>query len=453
MKSMNNSNSAPTALGTERIWKLLLQFAIPSVIAMTASSLYNIIDSIFIGQGVGPLAISGLAISFPLMNLSAAFGSLVGAGGAALMSLRLGQKDYSSANLILGNAFTLNLVIGTIYAIVVLIFLDPILYFFGASDATIPYARDYMEIISLGNVITHLYFGQNALLRASGFPAKSMYATIGSVLINIILAPIFIYVFEWGIRGAALATIIAQASMLAWQMLIFCDKSNFIHFHKGVFKLRKKIVKDALSIGLAPFLMNSVSCVVVIVINQGLIRYGGDLQVGAYGIINRISFFFAMIVAGLNMGMQPVAGYNYGARQLARVNKALKLTILLATSVMSIGFIVGEFFPRAVASLFTSDEGLISLVVQGMRIVLIFFPIVGFQMVASNFFQSIGKPGKAIFMSLSRQVVFLLPALFILPNIFGVKGIWYSIPLADLLASMITAYLLFHQLKKSKLNL
>jgi putative MATE family efflux protein len=453
MRSMNNSKSAPTALGTESIWKLLLQFAIPSVIAMTASSLYNIIDSIFIGQGVGPLAISGLAISFPLMNLSAAFGSLVGAGGAALMSLRLGQKDYSSANLILGNAFTLNVVIGTIYAIVVLIFLDPILYFFGASDATIPYARDYMEIISLGNVITHLYFGQNALLRASGFPAKSMYATIGSVLINIILAPIFIYVFDWGIRGAALATIIAQASMLAWQMLIFCDKSNFIHFHKGVFKLRKKIVKDSLSIGLAPFLMNSVSCVVVIVINQGLIRYGGDLQVGAYGIINRISALFAMIVAGLNMGMQPVAGYNYGARQLARVNKVLKLTILLATSVMSVGFIIGEFFPRAVASLFTKDEGLISLVVPGMRIVLIFFPIVGFQMVASNFFQSIGKPGKAIFMSLSRQVVFLLPALFILPNIFGVKGVWYSIPLADLLASMITAYLLFHQLKKSKLSL
>lgn len=453
MKSLNNSKSAPTVLGTESIWKLLLQFAIPSVIAMTASSLYNIIDSIFIGQGVGPLAISGLAISFPLMNLSAAFGSLVGAGGAALMSLRLGQKDYSSANLILGNAFTLNLVIGIIYAIVVLIFLDPILYFFGASDATIPYARDYMEIISLGNVITHLYFGQNALLRASGFPAKSMYATIGSVLINIILAPIFIYVFDWGIRGAALATIIAQASMLAWQMLIFCDKSNFIHFHKGVFKLRKKIVKDSLSIGLAPFLMNSVSCVVVIVINQGLIRYGGDLQVGAYGIINRISALFAMIVAGLNMGMQPVAGYNYGARQLARVNKVLKLTILLATSVMSVGFIIGEFFPRAVASLFTKDEGLISLVVPGMRIVLIFFPIVGFQMVASNFFQSIGKPGKAIFMSLSRQVVFLLPALFILPNIFGVKGVWYSIPLADLLASMITAYLLFHQLKKSKLSL
>jgi putative MATE family efflux protein len=453
MSNMNNSKGAPTELGTESIWKLLLQFAIPSVIAMTASSLYNIIDSIFIGQGVGPLAISGLAISFPLMNLSAAFGSLVGAGGAALMSLRLGQKDYSSANLILGNAFTLNLVIGIIYAVVVLIFLDPILYFFGASDATIPYARDYMEIISLGNVITHLYFGQNALLRASGFPAKSMYATIGSVLINIILAPIFIYVFDWGIRGAALATIIAQASMLAWQMLIFCDKSNFIHFHKGVFKLRKKIVKDSLSIGLAPFLMNSVSCVVVIVINQGLIRYGGDLQVGAYGIINRISALFAMIVAGLNMGMQPVAGYNYGARQLARVNKVLKLTILLATSVMSVGFIIGEFFPRAVASLFTKDEGLISLVVPGMRIVLIFFPIVGFQMVASNFFQSIGKPGKAIFMSLSRQVVFLLPALFILPNIFGVKGVWYSIPLADLLASMITAYLLFHQLKKSKLSL
>ena len=317
------TKGAPTVLGSERVWKLLLQYAIPSVIAMTASSLYNIIDSIFIGQGVGPLAISGLAITFPLMNLSAAFGSLVGAGAAALMSLRLGQKDYSSANAILGNVFTMNIIIGITYSIFVLSFLDPILYFFGASKDTISYAREYMIVISIGNVVTHMYFGLNALLRASGYPAKSMYTTILSVVINIILAPVFIYVAGWGIKGAALATVIAQTSMLIWQLKMFNNKQNFIHFQKGMFRLRKKIVKDSLSIGLAPFLMNAASCVIVIIINQNLIKYGGDLQVGAYGIINRVAALFVMIVLGLNMGMQPIAGYNYGARQTDRVIKCL----------------------------------------------------------------------------------------------------------------------------------
>lgn len=444
------TKGAPMALGSERVWKLLLQYAIPSVIAMTASSLYNIIDSIFIGQGVGPLAISGLAITFPLMNLSAAFGSLVGAGAAALMSLRLGQKDYSSANAILGNVFTMNVIIGLTYTVFVLSFLDPILYFFGASPDTIIYAREYMIVISIGNVVTHMYFGLNALLRSSGYPAKSMYTTILSVVINIILAPIFIYVAGWGIKGAALATVIAQTSMLIWQLRMFSNKKNFIHFQKGMFRLRKKIVKDALSIGLAPFLMNAASCVIVIIINQGLIRYGGDLQVGAYGIINRVAALFVMIVLGLNMGMQPIAGYNYGAKQTERVNKVLKQTIILATSVMIVGFLIGELFPRAVASVFTTDKELIELVIPGMRIVFIFFPIIGFQMVASNFFQSIGIPGKAIFMSLSRQVLFLLPSLLILPGFFGVNGVWYSLPVADILASIITAYLLFQHYRVTK---
>jgi len=444
------TKGAPTALGSERVWKLLLQYAIPSVIAMTASSLYNIIDSIFIGQGVGPLAISGLAITFPLMNLSAAFGSLVGAGAAALMSLRLGQKDYSSANAILGNVFTMNIIIGVTYSIFVLSFLDPILYFFGASKDTISYAREYMIVISMGNVVTHMYFGLNALLRASGYPAKSMYTTIISVVINIILAPIFIYVARWGIMGAALATVIAQTSMLIWQLRMFSNKNNYIHFQKGMFRLRKKIVKDALSIGLAPFLMNAASCVIVIIINQGLIRYGGDLQVGAFGIINRVAALFVMIVLGLNMGMQPIAGYNYGAKQTERVNKVLKHTIILATSVMIVGFLIGELFPRAVASVFTTDKELIELVIPGMRIVFIFFPIIGFQMVTSNFFQSIGIPGKAIFMSLSRQVLFLLPSLLILPRFFGVNGVWYSLPVADIFASIITAYLLFQHYRVTK---
>jgi putative MATE family efflux protein len=275
-----------------------------------------------------------------------------------------------------------------------------------------------------------------------------MYATIFSVLINIILAPVFIFVFKWGIRGAALATVIAQTSMLIVQIVHFTDKRNFIHLQKGSLKLKRKIVKDSLSIGTAPFLMNSVGSVIIIIINTSLIKYGGDLAVGAYGIINRIAFLFVMVVMGLNQGMQPIAGYNFGAKQYDRVNSVLKLTIILATSVVMAGFITGELFPRAVASVFTREEELIDIVVPGMKIVFFIFPIVGFQMVTSNFFQSIGMPWKAIFMSLSRQVIFLLPFLLILPRIYGVNGVWYSMPASDFMASIVAAYLLVKQYRK-----
>jgi putative MATE family efflux protein len=440
---------SPLALGNESVWSLLLQYAIPSVIAMTAMSLYNITDSIFIGHGVGALAISGLAITFPLMNLSAAFGTLVGVGASALMSLRLGQKDYITANKILGNVLVLNLIFGLSYTFVVLLFLDQILLFFGASSETLPYARDFMTIITLGNVVTHMYFGLNALMRATGNPKRSMYATIISVIINVILAPLFIFGFKWGIRGAALATVIAQTSMLIWQLSYFRNKENYIHFEKGSFRLKRKIVTDSMSIGLAPFLMNSAGSIIIIIINQNLIKHGGDLAVGAYGVINRVASLFAMVVFGLTQGMQPIAGYNFGAKQFDRVNAVMKLTVLLATAVMTFGFLINEIFPHAVASAFTTDEELIKIVVPGLRIVMIFFPIVGFQMVASTFFQSIGMAGKAIFMSLTRQVLFLLPCLLILPSIFGIKGVWYSMPAADLLASIIAAYLLVSQYRKS----
>jgi putative MATE family efflux protein len=417
---------------------------------MTAASLYNITDSIFIGKGVGALAISGLAITFPLMNLAAAFGSLVGVGASTLMSLRLGQKDYASANTILGNVFILNILFGAAYTVVVMLFLNKILFFFGASPDTIKYARDYMEVITLGNIITHIYFGLNAMLRATGKPQISMYSTIFSVIINAILTALFIYGFGWGIRGAALATIMAQISMLIWQVKIFSDKRNFIYLKKGTFILQKKIVNESLSIGLAPFLMNAAASVIVIVINQSLIRHGGDLAVGAYGIINRVMILFPMVVMGLNQGMQPIAGYNFGARNFGRVNAVLKLTVILATGVMITGFLAGELFPRTVASIFTREESLISLVVPGLRTVLIFFPLVGFQMVTSNFFQSIGMPGKAIFMSLTRQVLFLLPCLLVLPRLLGVMGVWYSMPVADLLSSVIAAYMLIVQYRRTK---
>ncbi len=440
----------PTSLGKDKVGKLLIQYAVPAIIAMTASSLYHITDSIFIGHGVGALAISGLAITFPLMNLAAAFGSLVGSGAATLLSIRMGQKDYETANTILGNALTLNVIIGVGFSIVAFTFLDPILYFFGASDATLPYARDFMEVILLGNVITHLFLGLNGMLRSSGRPEKAMYATIATVVINLVLNPLFIFVFQWGIKGSAWATVISQTIMLMWQLKLFSNKNNFIHLQRKASKLQKKIVVDSLSIGLSPFLMNAVSCLIVIVINQGLLRTGGDLAIGAYGIVNRIAYLFIMIVMGLNQGMQPIAGYNFGAKLYKRVNEVLKKSIILATAVTTFGFLVVYSFPEAIAGMFTRDSELIELSRNGLRIVFLTYPIIGFQMVTANFFQSIGMVGKAIFMSLSRQLLFLLPCLLIFPRFWGIDGIWYSMPVADLVSSIVAAILLIHQFRQFK---
>ena len=447
-------------LGTERIRKLLMQYAVPAVVAMTASSLYNMVDSIFIGHGVGPLAISGLALTFPLMNLAAAFGSLVGVGAATLISMRLGQRDYAPAQRVLGHGVLLNLLLGVGFGLVALLFLDPILYFFGASDATIGYAREYMTVILLGNVITHMYLGLNSVLRASGHPRKAMYATINTVIINTVLDPIFIYGFGWGIRGAAIATVLAQIISLVWQFRLLSDRSELIHFRRGIYRLRRRIVRDVLAIGMSPFLMNLTACFIVILINKGLKTYGGDLMIGAYGIVNRLAFVFVMIVMGVNQGMQPIAGYNFGAQQYDRVLRVLKLTIVCAVGITTAGFLVGEFAPRLAVSLFTSDEELIRLSVEGMRIVFVFFPIIGFQMVATNFFQSIGMAGKAIFMSLSRQLLFLMPGLLFLPRFFEVStpwdgswGVWCAMPLSDFLATVVAFFMLTHQLRKFRAEL
>lgn len=445
-----------TELGTERIRKLLVQYAVPAIIAMTASSLYNIIDSIFIGQGVGAMAISGLALTFPLMNLAAAFGSLVGVGAATLISVRLGQKDYETAQRVLGNVVTMNLIIGVSFGIVALIFLDPILYFFGASEATLPYAHDFMTIILLGNVVTHMYLGLNAVLRASGHPKQAMYATITTVIVNTILAPIFIYGFEWGIRGAATATVMAQIVSLIWQFRILTNKNELLRLRRGIYKLKKKIVTDSLAIGMSPFLMNLAACFIVILINKGLKEYGGDLAIGAYGIVNRIGFFFVMIVIGINQGMQPIAGYNFGAQQYDRVMRVVKLTMIGATCVTTFGFLIGEFCPHLIASVFTTDRQLIDLAAEGMRIVVFCFPIIGIQMVTTNFFQSIGMASKSIFLSLTRQLLFLLPGLLILPHIMesmvnnGALGVWISMPVADFFSTLVAIYMFCHQLKKFK---
>ena len=439
-----------TELGTERIGKLLMQYAIPAIIAMTASSLYNMVDSIFIGHGVGPLAISGLAITFPLMNLAAAFGSLVGVGASTLISVKLGQKDYTTAQQILGNVVSLNLIIGVLFTIVCLLFLDPILYFFGASEATLPYAKDYMVTILLGNVITHMYLGLNSVLRSAGHPQKAMAATILTVIVNTLLDPLFIYTFHMGIKGAAVATVLAQVISLCWLIRIFCNKNELLHFRRGIYRLKRILVENIIGIGLAPFFMNLASCFIVILINKGLKLYNGDLAIGAFGIVNRIVFLFVMIVMGLNQGMQPIAGYNFGAQNYHRVNQVMKYTVIAAPIVTTSGFLVGELMPELAVAAFTTDSQLIQLSAKGLRVVVMFFPIIGFQMVTSNFFQSIGMAKKAIILSLSRQVLILIPCLLILPLFWGVDGVWYSMPISDITASIIAGSMLYSQFQKFK---
>ena len=446
------SEQSPLSLGTEDIKKLLMRYAVPAIVAMTAASLYNMMDSIFIGHGVGALGIAGLAVTFPFINLAAAFGSLVGVGASTLVSVKMGQKDLKSAEAVLGNVLLLNTVIGFLFMTVCLIFLDPILYFFGASADTLPYARDYMKVILYGNVITHLYLGLNAVLRSAGHPQKAMYATIATVVINTILDPLFIYGFGWGIQGAAIATILAQVISLMWQFRLFSNKEELLHFHRGIFRLKRKIVFDSLAIGMAPFLMNLASCFIVILINQGLKKYGGDLAIGAFGIVNRLVFLFVMIVMGLNQGMQPIAGYNFGARLYPRVTRVLKLTIYGATIVTTTGFLMGMLIPGLAVSIFTSHEELIRQSAEGLRIVVLFFPIVGFQMVTSNFFQSIGMASKAIFLSITRQVLILIPCLLILPRYFGQTGVWVSMPVSDLIASLISAGMLWWQFRLFRIH-
>lgn len=448
---MAKTNS-PLVLGSEPIGRLLTQYAIPAIIAMTASSLYNMADSIFIGHGVGALAISGLALTFPLMNLAAAFGSLVGVGASTLVSVKLGQKDYDGANHILGNVLVLNVLLGVGFTLVFWLLLDPILYFFGASEQTIGYARDYMRIILLGNVITHMYLGLNSVLRSSGFPKMAMYATLSSVIINCVLNPLFIFVFNWGIQGSAWATVISQAISLTGQLIHFSKPTQLLHFRKGIYRLRTEIVQAILSIGLSPFLMNLCSCMIVILINRGLKEHGGDMAIGAYGIVNRIAFLFVMIIMGFNQGMQPIAGYNFGAKLYHRVTEVTRLTMRWAVGVASVGFLLCQLTPEVIIGLFTTDQELIDIASKGLHIVFAVYPIVGFQMVATNFFMSIGMSRKAIFLSLTRQLIFLIPCLIILPPLMGQIGVWISIPVADVMAASVTAFMLIRQFKKFKMD-
>lgn len=445
-----DKNKATLELGTKPVGKLLVQYALPAIIAMTASSLYNMVDSIFIGQGVGALAISGLAVTFPFMNLSAAFGAGVGVGSSSYLSVKLGQKDYSTAQRILGNNVTLNVIIGLLFMVVSLIFLDPILYFFGASEQTIPYAREYMVVILLGNVITHLYFGMNAVLRAASKPRQAMYTTIFTVVLNSILDPLFIYTFDMGICGAAIATILSQAVALAWQTRMFSDKSELLHLKRGIYRLDRCIVKNILGIGISPFAMNATACLVAIFVNQRLLEYGGDLAVGAYGIANRVAFIFVMVTMGVNQGMQPIAGYNYGAQKYDRLMRVLTLAMIAGTCVTTTGFLVAEFIPHICVRLFTKDAELMNLSVHGIRVMMAAMPIVGYQMVVTNFFQSIGKAKISIFLSLSRQLLVLVPLLAIMPLFLDVTGVWIAMPLSDTASAVLALVMMMRYMRMFK---
>ena len=445
-----DKKSATLELGTKPVGKLLAQYAFPAIIAMIAASLYNIIDRIFIGQIVGPMAISGLAITFPFINLGAAFGAAVGIGASTSISVKLGQRDYETAENILGNTVTLNLIIGSSFGIICLIFLDPILRFFGASDATIPYARSFMEVILAGNVISHMYFGMNAVLRAASKPRQAMTATIFTVLMNIVLDFIFIRLWGWGIRGAAFATVLSQALALCWQMKQFSNQEEILHLKRGIYRLKRYLVENIISIGISPFLMNVCACIVVIFMNNQLVRYGGDMAVGAFGIANSIAMIFVMFIIGLNQGMQPIAGYNYGSQQTDRLMRVLKLTIFAATGIMIVGWLIAHLAPYFCARMFTTDPELIRQAIKAIQINMMMYPLVGFQMVVTNFFQCIGKVKISIFLSLSRQLLFLIPFLVILPQFFKLDGVWASLPSSDLLASLVAAFIMIAYLRRLK---
>ena len=442
------NKQATLELGTKPVGKLLTQYALPAIVAMTASSLYNIIDRAFIGQVVGPEAIAGLGITFPFMNLSAAFGAAVGVGASTCISVKLGQRDYKRAQLLLGNTVTLNLIIGFLFMVVCLVFLEPILRFFGASDATLPYAKEFMTVILLGNMVTHMYFGMNAVLRAAGKPKHAMYATLFTVACNIVLIVAFVWWFRWGIRGAALATITSQSLALCWQMWLFSDKNEILHLRRGIYRPRGYLVRNIVAIGISPFLMQTTSCVIVIFMNNQFVRYGGDMAVGAYSIANSMVMVFFMFVMGMIQGMQPIVGYNYGAEKFDRMFRCLWLTIACSTAILLVGWGLSMAFPRQIARIFTTDETLLELSARGIVIDMIVFFVVGSQAVITNFFQCLGKVKISIFLSLSRQLILLLPMAYVFPMFWGLDGVWYSMPVSDFGSFAMTIPILMWYMKK-----
>lgn len=444
---MHNSDK----LGTEKLSKLIWDYSVPSIIGTVVMSVYNIVDRIFIGQGVGALAISGLTLTFPFMILLMACGMLIGAGSASRISITMGEKNLVKSEKILGNAMTLTFIISGGVSIITFIFMNDILQLFGGTEATIGYARDYMQIIVPASMLSAINFGFNNIMRASGFPRKAMYTMLIGAVVNIILDALFILVFKWGIQGAAIATVISYLISSAWVLNHFRLPESPIHFRKSNFKLKKDIVWSILSIGFSPFSMQLATSLVVILINSTLLAYGGDLAIGAYGITNSLVILVIMIVLGLNQGTQPIVGYNFGAKQYDRVFKTLKISAIFATILTTIGFLLGKFFSVVSVSMFTADEELIAISANALRIVITMFPMVGFQIVMSNFFQSIGKAKISIFLSLTRQFIFLIPSILILPRIWGLDGAWAAMPVSDALSGVVaiaTYYLFYKNFKR-----
>ena len=447
---MKGSSAAPLELGTEKIGTLLRRYAVPGIIAQTAASLYNMVDSIYIGHipDVGSYAISGLAVTFPLMNISIALGTLVGVGAMTLISILLGQKNYQAAGKVLSNTLTLNTIIGILFTVVALAFLDPILYFFGASENTLPFARDYMTIIILGNTFAHLMHGFNGIIRCSGHPRTAMGLTLFTVISNAILDPVFIFGLGMGIRGAALATVLCQIAALGYTLYFLADKRRFLHFSKPVFRLDGPVARQSLAIGVGPFLMNVAASLVALFVNQQLRKYGGDLAIGAYGIVNRFTMLFIMICMGFNQGLQPIAGYNYGALQYHRVREVFVLTAKWEVLVTSLCFLVSMLIPDVAVRMFTNDPELVALSSRGLRIMNCGFALVGFGMVSSNLFQCLGMVRKSIFLSLSRQLLFLLPLIYTLPLWMQEKGVWISFPISDTLNIIVSAVMIVSLFRK-----
>ncbi|HHT34550.1 MAG: MATE family efflux transporter [Proteiniphilum sp.] len=438
------------AFRSQKIWRLVWDYSLPSIVGTLVTALYNVVDRIFIGQVEGAFAISGLAITFPVMTLTSSLGMLVGSGAAARISISLGKRDHHTAEQILGNSLLLTVILNAIFITLFYIYLEPILMAFGASSLTYPYARDYLEIVLLGNVFVSLCYNFNAMMRSSGYPTKAMVTMLIGAVLNLILSPLFLFVFKLGIRGVAWATVISMFIGMLFVMHHFTLRSSVIRLRWRNIRLKGRIILSIITIGLSPFSMQVAASAVALLMNTSLLRYGGDLAVGAYGIVNSILMLVLMVVLGLNQGTQPIIGYNYGAGNYHRVRETLFYALRMATLFTTAGFILGQFFPQLLASAFTTDEELLEISSTGLRIAMLALPLVGFQIVSSNFFQSIGFAVKSIIQSLSRQLIFMVPGIILLPRIWGLKGLWIAIPVSDTLAAMLSLYLLVIQLRHLK---
>lgn len=453
MSSIPNEERA-LLLATAPIPKLIWKFALPAIAAMAASSVYNIVAGIFIAH-LGAYSIAGVGIAAPFMNLAAAFGSLVGVGASVLCSISLGEKEYGRARRILANSVVLNLIMGIGFSVVGLIFLDPILIFFGAGENTLRPAHEYMQIILIGNVFAHMYLGLNNILRVIGYPIVSMNLTFLSVVINIILAAVFIYPLDLGVRGAALATVVSQFICCAVIFAIFLKRDKPVYFEIDKIRPAPRLIKQSFALGSPNFFTNAAACFIVILQNYNLLKYGSELHVGAFSIINRVVFFFFLIILGFAQGMQPIVAYNCGAKQHDRMWKAFKLTIICAFCASFSGFLVCELFPAQIAGIFVGgssplDQELLRITEEGFRIIMAFFWIIAAQAVGASFFASMNQPGKSLFLSLTRQVIFIIPLLIILPQFFGIHGVWYTMPVSDVAAALTAIVLLIREYKRQK---